>query len=80
MLNPPVINIPRQPLNENYPSCGYGGGPTTFDLEGNLINGDPKFVALQTRDFRLKGDSPALKLGFKPIPFDKIGLYRDKYR
>ena len=49
-------------------------------LENNVTEGDPGLVAPQTGDFRLKGDSPALKLGFKPIPFDKIGLYREEYR
>ena len=31
-------------------------------------------------DFRLKPDSPALKLGFQPIPVDKIGPYQDDLR
>ena len=31
-------------------------------------------------DFRLRKDAPALKLGFKPIPYEKIGLYRDDFR
>ena len=46
----------------------------------NLTEGDPGLVALEERDFRLRNDSSALKLGFKPIPFDKIGLYQDEYR
>src|SRR5690606_32276187 len=29
------------------------------------------------RDFRLKPDSPALKLGFEPIDTSKVGLYGD---
>ncbi len=49
-------------------------------LENNLTEGDPGLIAPQTGAFRLKEDSRALKLGFKPIPFDKIGLYRDEYR
>ena len=35
---------------------------------------------LEELDFRLREGSPALKSGFQPIPFDKIGLYRDEYR
>ena len=30
--------------------------------------------------FQLKINSPALSKGFKQIPFDKIGLYKNKYR
>jgi hypothetical protein len=44
-------------------------------LENNLIDTDPHFVDRENRDFRLQPDSPALKSGFEPIPFDKIGLY-----
>jgi len=49
-------------------------------MEDNMSNGDGRLVAPQRGDFRLKEDSPALKLGFKPIPFDRIGLYRDEHR
>jgi hypothetical protein len=31
-------------------------------------------------DFRLRPDSPAFAMGFKQIPAEKIGLYRDEYR
>ena len=46
----------------------------------NLTEGDPGLVEPEKGNFRLAEDSPALKLGFKPIPFDKIGLYQDEYR
>ena len=41
---------------------------------------DPKFVDADHDNYRLKADSPALQLGFKPIPMDKIGPYQDKLR
>lgn len=41
---------------------------------------DPGFVDPENGDFRLKPDSPALKLGFKPIPVDEIGPYQDELR
>lgn len=41
---------------------------------------DPQFVAPQHNNFRLKPTSPALKLGFKPIAFEKIGCYRSPER
>jgi hypothetical protein len=41
---------------------------------------DPLFVDAQHDDYRLRPESPALKLGFKPIPVDKIGLYKSPER
>ncbi|MBN2450814.1 MAG: right-handed parallel beta-helix repeat-containing protein [Lentisphaeria bacterium] len=41
---------------------------------------DPLFVDAPGGDFRLRPDSPALRLGFRPIPFERIGPYRDTLR
>ncbi|HPS07836.1 MAG TPA: NosD domain-containing protein, partial [Kiritimatiellia bacterium] len=41
---------------------------------------DPLFVDAEHGDFTLKPDSPALKLGFEPIPFREIGPYPDASR
>ena len=41
---------------------------------------DPKFVDPAKDDYRLKPDSPAFQLGFKPIPVEKIGPYADPLR
>ena len=38
------------------------------------------FVDVEKGNFRLTSESPALKLGFQPIPFDKIGPYEDDAR
>ncbi len=46
----------------------------------NSVLADPMFVNPAKHDFRLKPDSPALKLGFKPIPIDRIGPYQDDLR
>lgn len=46
----------------------------------NSIIADPLFVDADKDDYRLKADSPAFKLGFKPIPVEKIGLYKDPRR
>jgi hypothetical protein len=47
------------------------------ELRDNLTDADPLFVDPPTKtfggDFRLKNDSPAWQLGFKAIPFEKIG-------
>jgi len=37
---------------------------------------DPLFVNLEKGDYRLKPNSPAFKLGFRPIDISKIGLKR----
>ncbi len=45
--------------------------------ETHSVVADPCFVDLAGRDFRLKPDSPALKLGFEPIDIEPIGLKAD---
>jgi len=44
-------------------------------FEDNLMDVEPRFIGKPPADFRLAGDSPAWKLGFRPIPLDKIGVY-----
>ncbi|MCY2988731.1 MAG: right-handed parallel beta-helix repeat-containing protein [Planctomycetota bacterium] len=41
---------------------------------------DPLFVDPEHGDFTLQPESPALKLGFEPIPFGEIGPYQDDTR
>jgi hypothetical protein len=48
--------------------------------DSHSLAADPRFEDVAKRDFRLKPDSPALKLGFKPIPVERIGPYRDAAR
>lgn len=48
--------------------------------QNTFITGDPGFENLARNDFRLKSNSRAFALGFKPLPIDKIGLYRDLFR
>lgn len=49
-------------------------------IEKNYIGQAPGFVDLAHKNFQLREDSPAYKLGFKRIPMEKIGLYSDQYR
>lgn len=49
-------------------------------MDRNSIIADPLFVNAGKDDYRLKRSSPAFKLGFKPIPVDKIGPYKDELR
>jgi hypothetical protein len=52
--------------------------PEMLKLENNLNNADPLFLknptdASTVKDFALKPESPAWKLGFQKIPVDQIG-------
>jgi hypothetical protein len=51
-------------------------------VEDNLVGSDAELALVDARkgDFHLRPQSPAVKIGFKPIPFERIGLYRDKWR
>jgi len=44
------------------------------------VAADPQFVNPDKDDYRLKPSSPAFKLGFEPIPVEKIGPYKDGLR
>ena len=49
-------------------------------MDHHSLIADPLFVNAAQDDYRLKPESPAFKLGFKPIPVEKIGCYRDDLR
>ncbi len=54
---------------------GIDGAARPFlTLTDNLIDVDLHFINVEKLDFRLKEDSPAFEIGFKPIPIDQIGL------
>jgi len=49
-----------------------------WDKDSLVAN--PHFVSHEADDFRLNPDSPASKIGFEPIPLEKIGLYPSELR
>lgn len=49
-----------------------------FDTES--IFEDPMFVDPENDDYRLKEGSPAFKLGFEPLPIEKMGPYESEER
>ena len=54
--------------------------PEGFVFRANLTGCDPRFRAPPPESFALRADSPARAIGFRPIPRERIGLYRDQYR
>ena len=55
----------------------------SWQAAGNDVHSvmaDPLFVNAGKDDYRLNSDSPAFKVGFKPIPIEKIGPYQDALR
>ncbi len=49
-------------------------------LDQHSVIADPLFVDRANDDYRLRPESPAFALGFKPIPVEKIGPYEDELR
>ncbi|MCC7495749.1 MAG: DUF3465 domain-containing protein [Fimbriimonadaceae bacterium] len=48
--------------------------------DAGSVVADPLFVDPARDDYRLQPNSPALKLGFEPLPFDQMGCYADALR
>jgi len=49
-------------------------------LDRHSVVADPLFIDPQHDNYRLQSASRALKMGFEPIPFEKIGPYQDALR
>ena len=49
-------------------------------IENNSVAEDPLFVSPERDDYRLRPQSPALKMGFRPLPIGKMGLYASSER
>ena len=68
----------RYALQDNR-RVGEGEKITAFEqwqrlgYEADSVIADPMFVDAAQDDYRLKPDSPALKLGFVPIDISRIG-------
>ena len=52
----------------------------SLGLDKHSLIADPLFVDAEKEDYHLQPNSPAFKLGFQPIPVEKIGPYRDELR
>jgi hypothetical protein len=78
---PPEGNVLRHNIAVGkWLELGWHAKPEHIEVRDNLVGTDPKFVAADKQDFRLRRDSPAFKLGIQPVPFEKIGLFNDADR
>lgn len=59
---------------------GWHAKTEGFDVRDNFTSGDPLLVDAAQQDFRLKPESPAFKLGFQALPFERMGLRNDSDR
>ena len=64
-------DVPEEKQWETWRAMGF---------DRNSIVADPLFVDPANDDYRLRPESPAFKLGFKPIPVEKIGPYQSADR
>jgi len=74
--------IERNIFHDTAEDIGFNHTPTPhcWQIAHNLRGQDPQFVDPAHDDYRLRPTSPALKLGFKPIPIAKTGPYNDPSR
>jgi len=73
-----VIWHKGMPLNVNLTGVedgDYWAAWQKMGFDAESIIADPRFVDPAADDYRLRPGSPALKLGFKPLPLERMGLY-----
>ena len=51
-----------------------------YDIEAHSRYGDPMFKDPENLDFRVKENSPALKLGYENFPMDQFGVKKSEYK
>jgi len=71
---PLLTGMKNTPTNEQWSAWQKVGN------DQHSLVADPLFVNPDKDDYRLRRNSPAFKLGFKPIPIEKIGPYPNELR
>jgi hypothetical protein len=86
ILNENYVMPERNTIRNNISNGGIwrelqdGISDSLVSFQSNFVDGDPGFVSIERRDFRLRADARAFKAGFKLLPVGRIGLYRDAFR
>ena len=72
---PPENNvITRNVCVGKWFDAGWHATTNQFELRDNYVTTDPKEVGAAADGFPIAPESPAWKTGFKPIPFEQIGV------
>ncbi len=58
----------------------YNDARSYITFSDNCVTEPPLFEGTPPQTFELSDDSPAYKVGFEPIPFERIGLFEDEHR
>lgn len=72
-----IIGGPENPIKL------LGGQYAQMDGKNNWVTkNDPGFIDMKNKNFALKKNAAVYKMipGFQPVPFEKMGLYKDEYR
>lgn len=72
-----IIGGPENPIKL------VGGQYAQMEGRNNWVTReDPGFVDMKNKNFTLKSDAAVYKMipGFQPVPFNKMGIYKDEYR
>ncbi len=64
----------NDPIIKGLPGVQSFADWKTSGMDANSITADPLFVDLENDDYSLKPESPAFKVGFKPIDLSTVGL------
>lgn len=72
-----IVGGPEKPIGL------LGGKHAQMEGRNNWVTReDPGFVDMKNKNFALRPDAKAFRMipGFQPVPFEKMGLYKDAYR
>jgi hypothetical protein len=75
-IPPENILVARNVCVGKWLDIGWNAKNEAVELKDNLVGADPGFVDPGAGIFQLKDDSPAYRLGFQRIPFERIGLLK----
>jgi hypothetical protein len=78
---PPEGNmIVRNVCFGNWSDITWHADSALFEIHDNFVTKERVQYCGQQNGFTIPADSPAWKMGFSPVPFDKMGLQENEIR